>query len=53
MKPPRDLIVSEDSDTVVDGDVWEESYVGRVSKWGEMREELLKTLAVQEGNRAG
>ena len=34
--------VSEDSDTLKVEDVWEETYVEKVSKWEDMRNELLK-----------
>jgi large subunit ribosomal protein L24 len=43
-KPVRNLIASEDSDTMNDGDVWGVTFENRVSKWVDLRNELLKTL---------
>ena len=41
---PKNLLHSEDSDTVDDGDVWETTYVERRSKWEDMREELVNKM---------
>ena len=41
---PKNLLHSEDSDTVDDGDVWETTYVERRSKWEDMRDELVNKM---------
>ncbi|KAL7480996.1 hypothetical protein ACHAW6_006670 [Cyclotella cf. meneghiniana] len=43
-KPVRNLIASEDSDTMNEDDVWGVTYTKKVSKWVDMRNELLRTL---------
>eukprot|EP00571_Detonula_confervacea_P012723 CAMPEP_0172298340 /NCGR_PEP_ID=MMETSP1058-20130122/1045_1 /TAXON_ID=83371 /ORGANISM="Detonula confervacea, Strain CCMP 353" /LENGTH=198 /DNA_ID=CAMNT_0013007609 /DNA_START=82 /DNA_END=678 /DNA_ORIENTATION=+ len=42
------LIASEDSDTIVDDDVWGVTYEERTSKWEDMRQELLRTIEDNE-----
>jgi large subunit ribosomal protein L24 len=43
-KSVRSSITSEDSDTMDEDVVWGSTYEKRVSKWEDMRRELLKTL---------
>jgi large subunit ribosomal protein L24 len=43
-KRVRSLIASEDSDTMNEDDVWGTTYDKKVSKWEDMRNELLKTM---------
>mmetsp|Transcript_15119 Transcript_15119/g.34970 ORF Transcript_15119/g.34970 Transcript_15119/m.34970 type:complete len:200 (+) Transcript_15119:242-841(+) len=46
----RSSIVSEDSDTAKDEDVWSESFVETPSKWAALREELLERIEeIKEG----
>ena len=40
----KTYITSEDSDTLKEEDVWATTYENRVSKWEDMRKELLKTI---------
>jgi large subunit ribosomal protein L24 len=54
----KSSITSEDSDTLEEADVWGRSYEEKVSKWENLRMELLKTLEergvdVESGGRAG
>lgn len=43
-KKVKTYITSEDSDTLKEEDVWAATYEKRVSKWEDMRNELLKTM---------
>lgn len=47
-KAMENLIASEDSDTIKDGDVWATTYEETPSKWEDMRQELLRTLEDNE-----
>ena len=55
-KSVRSSITSEDSDTLNEEDVWGTTYEKKVSKWEDMRNELLKTLekkGLDGGEKAG
>jgi large subunit ribosomal protein L24 len=49
----NNLIASEDSDTTNAADVWAVTYEGRTSKWEGMRQELLRTLETDKGQKLG